>query len=123
MKIDLPDIVAEVRTAFVRYEEALVSNDVAALNAIFHDDIGWIVGTIFVSLNTIVPRIAVASIIATWITGLVMVYVYEKVRRMTGDRMMWLRALSANIVAMTVNSVLFVLMAFAGVMSVSILTT
>lgn len=38
MKIDLPDIVAEVRAAFVRYEEALVSNDVAALNAIFHDD-------------------------------------------------------------------------------------
>jgi uncharacterized integral membrane protein (TIGR00697 family) len=75
----------------------------------------------FVSLNTIVPRIAVASIIATWITGLVMVYVYEKVRSMTGDRMMWLRALSANIVAMTVNSFLFVLMAFAGVMSTAIL--
>jgi queuosine precursor transporter len=47
--------------------------------------------------------------------------VYEKVRSMTGDRMMWLRALSANIVAMTVNSFLFVLMAFAGVMSTAIL--
>lgn len=76
----------------------------------------------FLSLNKIVPRIAVASIIATWITGMVMVYVYDIVRNMTGDRMLWLRAVSANIVSMTVNSVLFVIMAFAGVLSVAVLT-
>jgi Protein of unknown function (DUF3225) len=38
MDIDLPEVVAEVRTAFDRYEQALVSNDVAALDAMFHDD-------------------------------------------------------------------------------------
>ena len=38
MDIDLPDVVAEVRTAFEAYERALVSNDVAALDALFHDD-------------------------------------------------------------------------------------
>jgi hypothetical protein len=38
MEIDLPEVVAEVRTAFERYEEALVANDVAALDAMFHDD-------------------------------------------------------------------------------------
>jgi hypothetical protein len=38
MKIDLPDVVAEVRAAFERYERALVTNDVDALDAIFHDD-------------------------------------------------------------------------------------
>jgi hypothetical protein len=38
MDINLPDIVAEVQAAFSRYEQALVSNDVAALNALFHDD-------------------------------------------------------------------------------------
>lgn len=75
----------------------------------------------FVSLNKIVPRIAVASIIATWITGMVMVYVYDFVKNLTGDKLMWVRALSANVVSMTVNSILFVLMAFAGVMSVNIL--
>ena len=37
MEIDLPEVVAEVRAAFDRYEKALVSNDVATLNAIFHD--------------------------------------------------------------------------------------
>ena len=38
MEIDLPEVVAEVRDAFERYEKALVSNDVAALDAFFHDD-------------------------------------------------------------------------------------
>ncbi len=38
MQIDLPEVVAEVRAEFERYEKALVSNDVATLDAIFYDD-------------------------------------------------------------------------------------
>ena len=38
MEIDLPEVVAEVRNTFEQYEQALVSNDVAMLNEIFHDD-------------------------------------------------------------------------------------
>jgi hypothetical protein len=38
MDIDLPDVVAEVKQAFARYEEALVTNDVATLGALFHED-------------------------------------------------------------------------------------
>jgi Protein of unknown function (DUF3225) len=38
MEIDLPDVVAEVKVAFKRYEKALVSNDVAALDAMFNED-------------------------------------------------------------------------------------
>jgi 1-carboxybiuret hydrolase subunit AtzH-like protein len=38
MDIDLPDVVAEVRAAFEAYERALVANDVAALDAMFHED-------------------------------------------------------------------------------------
>ena len=38
MEIDLPEVVAEVRAAFDRYEKALVTNDVATLDALFHDD-------------------------------------------------------------------------------------
>jgi hypothetical protein len=36
--IDLPDVVAEVTAAFDRYEQALVTNDVATLDAIFRND-------------------------------------------------------------------------------------
>jgi hypothetical protein len=38
MEIDLPDVVAEVRAAFERYETALVTNDVEALDGFFRDD-------------------------------------------------------------------------------------
>ena len=38
MDIDLPEVVAEVRAAFDRYETALVSNDVNALDGFFRDD-------------------------------------------------------------------------------------
>ena len=38
MDIDLPEVVAEVRREFERYERALVANDVPLLDAIFRDD-------------------------------------------------------------------------------------
>ena len=37
MDIDLPEVVAEVRAAFDRYEKALVTNDLAVLNSIFRE--------------------------------------------------------------------------------------
>ena len=38
MQIDLPDVLAEVTAQFERYEKALVANDVAVLDELFHDD-------------------------------------------------------------------------------------
>ncbi len=38
MEIDIPSVRAEVEVAFARYEQALVSNDVAVLDDIFRDD-------------------------------------------------------------------------------------
>ena len=38
MEIDIPDVKAEVEAAFARYEAALVGNDVATLEALFHYD-------------------------------------------------------------------------------------
>ena len=38
MEIDRPAVVAEVTEAFERYEQALVSNDVETLDALFRDD-------------------------------------------------------------------------------------
>ena len=39
MEIDIPDVVAEVEAAFAAYEQALVTNDVATLEALFRDDL------------------------------------------------------------------------------------
>jgi hypothetical protein len=38
MEIDSPEVIAEVRAAFDRYEKALNDNDVDTLNATFRDD-------------------------------------------------------------------------------------
>jgi len=38
MQVDIPEVVAEVKQAFERYERALVSNDVATLDAMFRND-------------------------------------------------------------------------------------
>jgi hypothetical protein len=37
-EINRPDVVAEVEAVFARYEQALVTNDVATLDELFHDD-------------------------------------------------------------------------------------
>ncbi|MDR6953664.1 ketosteroid isomerase-like protein [Ancylobacter sp. 3268] len=38
MDINIPDVLAEVEAAFARYELALTSNDIAALDDLFWDD-------------------------------------------------------------------------------------
>jgi Protein of unknown function (DUF3225) len=38
MKLNIPEVVAEVTATFDRYEQALVANDIAVLDALFWDD-------------------------------------------------------------------------------------
>ena len=38
MQVDLPDVLAEVTEQFARYEQALVTNDVAVLDHLFRSD-------------------------------------------------------------------------------------
>jgi hypothetical protein len=38
VEINLPEVLAEVRQAFARYEKALVTNDVATLDELFRED-------------------------------------------------------------------------------------
>ncbi len=38
MEIDIPEVVAEVTAVFARYEQALMTNDVAVLEELFWDD-------------------------------------------------------------------------------------
>jgi hypothetical protein len=37
MDINIPEVVAEMTTAFMRYEKALTTNDVAVLDELFHN--------------------------------------------------------------------------------------
>jgi len=38
MQVDIPEVLAEMTAQFARYEQALVTNDIAVLNALFRND-------------------------------------------------------------------------------------
>jgi AtzH-like len=38
MQVDIPEVLAEVTAQFARYEQALVTNDIAVLDALFRSD-------------------------------------------------------------------------------------
>ena len=39
MQVDIPEVLAEVTAQFARYEQALVTNDIAVLDALFRSDV------------------------------------------------------------------------------------
>ena len=58
MIVDDPNVKAEVEAAFARYEAALVSNDVATLNELFHDDPRTLASP---KISTAMPRSAASA--------------------------------------------------------------
>lgn len=70
--------------------------------------------TMFAKLMGIVPRVAISSMIATYIGGLLNVHLFAKIKGQTGDKMLWLRTLVSTSVGLFVNAIIFTLLAFAG---------
>ena len=73
--------------------------------------------TMFSTLMGVVPRVAAASIIATYIGGIINVNVFAKIKQQTGGKKLWLRTFVSTIVGLTTNAVLFTLLAFVGIRS------
>lgn len=76
---------------------------------------------VFAEVMGSVPRVAVASMIATYFGGIINVVVFAKIKEKTGGRMLWLRTFSSTVLGLLVNSVLFTILAFAGAVPVSAL--
>lgn len=62
-------------------------------------------------------RIIVGSITAFLIGQLVDVYIFQKLRKITGNKMLWLRATGSTLVSQLVDSYVVLFIAFSGVMS------
>lgn len=75
--------------------------------------------TMFAKLNGVVPRIAIASMIATYIGGLLNVHLFAKIKNKTGGNKLWLRTFVSTAVGLVVNAIIFTLLAFVGTKSVS----
>lgn len=72
----------------------------------------------FKDLMMVVPRVTVASIVATYIGGLLNVHIFAKIKKNTGSGKLWLRTFVSTFVGLVANAILFTLLAFAGTKSV-----
>lgn len=75
--------------------------------------------TMFLTLMNVVPRVTLASIIATYIGGIMNVNIFSKIKEKTDGKMLWLRTFISTVVGLLFNIVLFTLLAFVGVKSIS----
>lgn len=75
--------------------------------------------TMFATLMNVVPRVTVASIIATYIGGILNVNIFSKIKEKTNGKMLWLRTFISTAVGLLFNIVLFTLLAFVGEKSFS----
>ena len=60
-------------------------------------------------------RIIVGSLVAFLVSQLVDVYVFHKIKKITGDKKMWLRATGSTLVSQLVDSYIVLFIAFSGV--------
>ena len=99
---------------------------------IFMSFIFWIVGLLppaptwqnqdaYLSILGFVPRIVLASIIGYWAGEFANSFVLAKMKLLTKGRHLWTRTISSTIVGEGVDTTLFVLIGFYGVISGSIL--
>ncbi|MEM9622413.1 MAG: queuosine precursor transporter [Pseudomonadota bacterium] len=63
------------------------------------------------------PRIWVASISAVVVSQLLDIYVFKLIRGVTGDRLLWLRNNGSTLVSQAVDTVIFYMIAFYGLVS------
>jgi len=60
-------------------------------------------------------RIIIGSLVAFMISQLVDVYVFHRIKRVTGDKRIWLRATGSTLVSQLVDSYIVLFIAFSGV--------
>jgi len=83
----------------------------------------WTLQTEFESLLGIVPRVIAGSLMAYWAGEFVNSYVMAKAKVWTGGRMLWTRTIGSTLVGQLVDSVVFGVVAFAGIVPWSVILT
>jgi uncharacterized integral membrane protein (TIGR00697 family) len=62
-------------------------------------------------------RIIIGSIVAFMVSQLVDVYIFHKIKKITGDKKVWLRATGSTLVSQLVDSYIVLFIAFSGIFS------
>jgi len=76
---------------------------------------GWPLQDQFATVLSLIPRVVVASTIGYWAGEFANSFVLAKLKVRTSGRFLWVRTIGSTIVGEGVDTVLFVLIAFAGV--------
>lgn len=84
---------------------------------------GWPLQEQFAAVHSVVPRIVVASVVAYWAGEIANSIVMSRMKIWLEGKQLWLRAIGSTVVGQLVDSVLFVLIGFAGQMPNSIIIT
>jgi uncharacterized integral membrane protein (TIGR00697 family) len=69
----------------------------------------------FETLFSLAPRVVIASLIAYLISQNLDVFLFEKIKAITGEKYLWLRNNGSTIISQLVDSLIFTTIAFAGI--------
>ncbi|MCO6509570.1 MAG: queuosine precursor transporter [Aridibacter famidurans] len=83
----------------------------------------WTLQTEFEALLGIVPRVIAGSLMAYWAGEFVNSYIMAKAKVWTGGRMLWTRTIGSTLVGQFVDSVVFGVVAFAGIVPWTVIFT
>lgn len=76
---------------------------------------GWGLNDAYVAIFSQASRMIVASICATLVAQLLDIYVFEKIKSMTGQRWLWLRNNGSTAISQLVDTAIFYSIAFYGI--------
>jgi uncharacterized integral membrane protein (TIGR00697 family) len=79
---------------------------------------GWVNQSAFETVMGQVPRIVVASLIAYWAGEFTNSFVMARMKVMSGGKRLWMRTIGSTAVGQAVDTVLVMVIAFGGVMTV-----
>ena len=84
---------------------------------------GWELQAAFASALGLVPRVVAASILGYWAGEFANSFVLAKLKIATGGERLWLRTIGSTVVGQGIDTVLFNVIAFAGVLPAPVLLT
>jgi uncharacterized integral membrane protein (TIGR00697 family) len=76
---------------------------------------GWELNEAYVAIFSQAERMIIASVCATIVAQLLDIYVFEKIKRVTGERWLWLRNNGSTMVSQFVDTAIFYTIAFYGI--------
>lgn len=75
----------------------------------------------FVTLFTVTPRIILGSLVAYLVSQNLDIWVYKKIKSITGEKLLWVRNNISTIIAQFVDTIIFHSIAFYGVFPIEVL--